>query len=230
MRKKNYKNIALIVAGGNGSRYGGDIPKQYLSINNQSILSLVVNKFLNHNSIDAVMVGINENHLELYNKAIESLDLLPYSLSGTRRQDTVRNLLEAVAEYSPDNVLIHDSARIFIDNETIEDLIQSLEHYKGAIAATRVNDTIKKTDGRKVLKTISRDNMFLAQTPQAFDYKTILSLHRQYQGEDFTDDSALCERDGIEVKVIDSPIMNFKITREIDFEFAKKIMSSENGK
>lgn len=230
MRKKNYKNIALIVAGGNGSRYGADMPKQYLSINNQSILRLVVNKFLHHNSVDAVMVGINETHLELYNKAVEGLDLLPYSLGGERRQDSVRNLLEAVAEYSPENVLIHDSARIFIDNETIEDLIKSLKDYKAAIAATRVNDTMKKTDGVKVLKTISREAMFLAQTPQAFDYKTILSLHRKYKEKDFTDDSALCEFEGIDVKIVDSQMINFKITREIDFEFAKKIMSLENEK
>lgn len=218
------------MAGGSGSRYGSDIPKQYLSINNQSILRFIVNKFLNHQSIDAVMVGISDGHLELYKNAVEDLDLLPHALSGARRQDTVRNLLEAVAEYSPENVLIHDAARIFIDNETIENLIQSLENYKGAIAATRVNDTMKKTDGIRVLKTIPRENMFLAQTPQAFEYKTILSLHRKYKAEDFTDDSALCEREGIDVKIIDSPMINFKITREIDFEFAKKIMSLENAK
>ena len=150
------------MAGGSGSRYGSDIPKQYLSINNQSILRFIVNKFLNHQSIDAVMVGISDGHLELYKNAVEDLDLLPHALSGARRQDTVRNLLEAVAEYSPENVLIHDAARIFIDNETIENLIQSLENYKGAIAATRVNDTMKKTDGIRVLKTIPRENMFLA--------------------------------------------------------------------
>ena len=229
--KKHYNNIALIVAGGSGSRFGSDIPKQYAHIRNSPVLRIVVEKFIAHEDIDAVIVAINEDHLDLYKKAVEGIEILPYSVAGRLRQDTVRYALEEIQKYSPKNILIHDAVRILVEDKTITELLESLNYYQAAIAATPVNDTIKySSDGMTITKTISREGMFMAQTPQAFDYKTILSLHHKYKGHSFTDDSLICEQEGIKVRLVEASARNFKITTKQDLIIAEKIMEGKNGR
>ena len=225
MSENHYKNIAIIVAGGSGSRFGGEVPKQYSCIGNRTLLSIVVEKFVNHKDIDAVIVGINDRYLDLYQKSVDGLKVLPYCNAGEFRQDTVRNCLESIKQYNPKNVLIHDAARILIEDDVISNLLVSLKDYSAAISACKVQDTLKYSgDGVSIEKTIDRHGIFMAQTPQAFDYDLILSLHIKYQGCDYSDDSLLCEKDGVGVRLIESSLRNFKITTKEDFELAKFII------
>lgn len=224
MRKRNANNIAIIVAAGSSRRYGGKTPKQYLEITGKSILRLVVEKFNNHPDIDAVIVSVNNNSVAMYKSAVSGIDLLPHVIGGETRQKSVCNALEKIKNYSPKKVLIHDAARILVDEDIISDLISELDRSKAVIPASNVRDTIKYAENNIIKKTIPRDNLFLAQTPQAFEYETILNLHRKYSDLDFTDDSSLCEHDGLDVSIVDSSMLNFKITTKEDFELAKKIL------
>ena len=107
-----FNTIALIVAAGVAKRFGVATPKQYLLINDKSILQIVIEKFLQHPQIDAVAVIINDSHQELYQKFTKNLDLLPPILGGKERQDSVRLGLLSIAKYEPEKVLIHDAARL----------------------------------------------------------------------------------------------------------------------
>ncbi len=224
MRKRNANNIAIIVAAGSSRRYGGDTPKQYLEISGKPILRLVVEKFNNHPDIDEVIVSVNSNYVSMYESAVSGIDLLPHVIGGNTRQKSVYNALEEIKDYSPKKVLIHDVARILIDEGTIAAIISTLDNAKAVIPAVNVRDTIKYAEHNIIKKTILRDNLFLAQTPQAFEYQTILNLHRKYSDLDFTDDASLCEHNGLDVSVVESSILNFKITTKEDFELAKKIL------
>lgn len=230
MRKQTYNNIAIIVAGGISRRVYGEIPKQYLPINNSTPLRICAEKFLKHKDVDAVIVVINKDHKSLYEKSVEGLDILGYVYGGKERQDSVRNALEEIKKYSPRNVLVHDASRIFFEGKHISALLKNLNTYKGSIVAVPVNDTVKYCEGDKINKTISRENMFLAQTPQVFDYKTISSLHQKYKDEFFSDDASLCEDAGVDIAVVKSSILNFKITTSQDFELAKIVIGSEYEK
>lgn len=217
-------NIAIIVAAGTGSRCVDGMPKQFLNIKGKTILRRVVERFVGHEYIDSTVVVINDNHIDMYKKSVEGLEVLPYVIGGSTRQKSVSHALKAIEKYAPQNVLIHDAARIFIDDETISKLVSELDKSNAAIAATRVKDTIKHAKHGSIEATKDRENMFLAQTPQAFKYDIISMLHDKYSGENFTDDSSLCEKENINVKIIETSMENFKITTKDDFELAEKII------
>ncbi len=224
-----YKTIAVIVAAGEGTRLAQKTPKQYNKIAGKTILRRSIEKFLYHPAIDAVIVGINRNHIQLYKNTIANLKVLPYVVGGNTRQETVFNVLQELAyKYSPVKLLIHDAARIFVDNNVIKELVDCLDEHEAAIAALPVTDTVKRADDSMVIKkTISRDNLFLAQTPQAFKFNFIYELHKLYSNINFTDDSALVEHHGKKVGIVSSSLANFKITTKEDLDFARQILEEK---
>lgn len=217
-------NVAVIMAAGNSARFDDTIPKQYMKVAGESILRRVVTKFINHELIDAVIVVIGADHVELYQQEIGGLEVLPYAIGGERRQDSVRNALDALSQYSPKNVLIHDAARIFIEDSVITDTINALDVYEGASAAAKLVDTLKYSKDHVIERTVARDNLFLAQTPQGFRYDIIHALHREHKAMDFTDDAGLFEHAGKQVKIVSSPLRNFKITTSEDLMLAHNIL------
>ena len=119
----NYRNIetvALIVSAGRGTRISGKIPKQYLPLGGETILSKTNRLFINHPGIDAVRVVIHPDDQDLYKTAISGLDLLSPVYGGIERQDSVRYGLESFEELGPKNVLIHDSVRPFVSGSLID--------------------------------------------------------------------------------------------------------------
>ena len=105
--------FALVLAAGRGARFGGMLPKQYLSLGGSSVLRHAVNAFARHPRIDGVLVTIRPEDREMYDRALAGLDLLPPVPGGAERQDSVRLGLEALAPHRPERVLIHDGARPF---------------------------------------------------------------------------------------------------------------------
>ena len=224
-----FNTIALIVAAGLGKRFDNETTKQYLLINGKSVLQIVVEKFLQHQQIDAVAVVINDSYSSLYQKATENLDLLPPISGGKERQDSVRLGLLSIAKYEPERVLVHDVARMFFTSQLISDLLAELDRYEGAIPVCPITDTIKQVDQNHVVqKTISREEIFCVQTPQAFKYKTILNAHQSLSEGRFTDDASLLEQQNIPVKAVITNNKNFKITTNEDFLLAKFLIGERH--
>lgn len=221
-----FKNIALIVAAGQGTRLSQDIPKQYLKINGQTLLEISINKFLNHPDIDAVIVVISKDQQALYDKNIKPHSkLLQPVYGGKERQDSVRLGLEYINQYSPTNVLIHDAARIFLSIGDITKLLNALDEKTAACLVSPTPDTMRYIISN-TSKIVSRENMYATQTPQAFRYKIIKDLHSNAKEIKLTDDIALLEISNItDIKFVPAPISNFKITTEQDYELAKQIMT-----
>lgn len=225
------KNAALIVASGRGSRAGGDIPKQYQNIAGKAVLWHTIKQFITHDQIDSIIVVIHPDDVDLYEQAIEGLDsakILPHTFGGTERQYSVTHGLKAISHLQPQNILIHDGARPFVEHGLIDELISACDEYLGAIAATPITDTIKlvKNKGDATIdKTLDRDLLWAAQTPQAFDFNEIIKAHAQVSqsGEDklFTDDAAIFEYLDIAVKLVKSSAENIKITHPEDFKQAE---------
>ena len=208
------KNIALIVAGGSGLRIGGSKAKQYLSINGKNILRVAIEQFLKNPAVDAVKVVIAKGHENEYAEATKGLSLLPFCYGGKTRQESVLNGLMDLKELNPKTVLIHDAARPFVTQEIIYNVVNMLEIFKAVDVGITPKDTIKQNDAE--ISLLDRSKLYCTQTPQGFDFQTILSLHSKYKSEEATDDISLAIKDNIEVGIALGDYKNIKITTPED--------------
>jgi len=217
--------VALIVAAGRGHRAGGELPKQYRLLAGQSLLHRSCAAFMNHPRIDAVGAIIHADDAEIYAESTAGLELLPPVHGGATRQDSCRNGLESLAGLAPRQVLIHDAARPFVDDVTIDAVLDALAGAPGAIAAIPVTDTLKKAAAEnRVAGTVEREGLWRAQTPQGFHYDDILAAHRALAGRRLTDDAAVAEAAGIDVALAPGNEDNFKLTTEEDFVRAERML------
>ncbi len=214
------KTIALIVAGGFSSRFNSKIPKQYTS----SILSQTIKKFLSA-KIDQIQVVIRPEDLDLYNQQTIGLDLLPPCFGGPTRGNSVQNGLEAIAKYQPDLVLVHDACRPFISvnmiNQIIEQLKSNPQH--AVIPCIKIVETLKRIT-EDHLELIDRENLFLIQTPQGFNFNMLLNAYRNNTNF-YTDESSLIESQNLPIIYIPGERENIKITYQDDTRIKMDIRS-----
>ncbi|MDG1708155.1 MAG: bifunctional 2-C-methyl-D-erythritol 4-phosphate cytidylyltransferase/2-C-methyl-D-erythritol 2,4-cyclodiphosphate synthase [Emcibacteraceae bacterium] len=218
------KNAAIIVAAGRGHRLGGEIPKQYLDIGGTPVLRRTIDIFKDNPLIDYIQVIIHPDDHELYENAIGDLELPTPIHGGDTRQQSVLNGLEAISDISPEYVYIHDAARPFLNQNILNDLIEIVEVSGAVIPALKVTDTIKYMGTDKIDSTLDRNYLYRAQTPQAFRYKAIFMAHRRFENDDMTDDSAIAEKRGLQVRIIAGSENNFKITTSEDLTKAEMMV------
>ena len=228
------KTAALIVAAGRGSRAGDGLPKQYRPLptgDGQTVLATTLAAFATHPAITTLVTVIHKDDVELYNisiKDIENNDNFLFVFGGQERQDSVLNGLLALQEIGPDHVLIHDAARPYVSHALIDDCLAALVNHDAAIAALPVTDTLKRAENGTITATVSRDNLFRAQTPQAFAYPAILAAHENAPAG-LTDDAAVAEAAGLSVALVAGDPHNIKLTHEEDFMTATLLPRTGSG-
>jgi 2-C-methyl-D-erythritol 4-phosphate cytidylyltransferase/2-C-methyl-D-erythritol 2,4-cyclodiphosphate synthase len=197
---------AILVAAGSGSRFGAEIPKQFLMIAGKPVIRHAAEALANDVHLlqpvgDADAIG----------NALTGLTHLPVVPGGATRQDSVRAGLEALEAHAPDVVLVHDAARPFIPAGTVADLLRAIERVPGAIPALPVADTLKHVLDGLIIGTVPRDGLFRAQTPQGFRFLALLAAHRSgLVGA--TDDASLMEAAGEAVAIVAGSDDNIKLT------------------
>ncbi len=212
---KNPKCAVVIVAGGSGARMGADVPKQYLEIEEKTILRHTIDAFAGYD----VQVVIGKEDRDLYDKSVVGLNLSEPVIGGATRQESVFNGLQALAKERLDYVLIHDAARPFVCKALIERVVEKLQAGAQAVVPViAINDTVKQHRGGVITQTVDRNSIAAVQTPQGFVFQTIYDLHQRAQGMEFTDDAGICEDFGIQVHLVDGDIKNQKITTEDDLK------------
>lgn len=219
------QTIALIVAAGEGLRMGGGLPKQYRKLHGTSVLRRSVETFLAHPAVDEVRVVIHPSHSALYENAVAGLALPAPIHGGATRQVSVRNGLLALQEQAPRLVLVHDAARCLIDAATITRTITALAEHKAVLPVLPVVDTLKRVADGAVAATLPREGVYSAQTPQGFDYATLLQLHLADSASAATDDASLAEAAGLRVECVAGHENNFKLTREEDWMRAESLLT-----
>lgn len=223
--------VALIVAAGRGSRAGEGVPKQYRSLNGRTILERTLDCFLTHPRVDHVIVVIHPDDRDLYRASIRQSAsdprLLPAAYGGETRQDSVKNGLEALSQFTPDLVLVHDAARPFVSNGLIDRAIDAATAWGAAVPGIPVTDTIKLIGAEgMVASTPDRATLRAVQTPQAFRFGDLIEVHRKAAASSglhaFTDDGALAEWAGLSVHVFPGEASNIKLTHPSDFAEAEQ--------
>jgi 2-C-methyl-D-erythritol 4-phosphate cytidylyltransferase/2-C-methyl-D-erythritol 2,4-cyclodiphosphate synthase len=235
---------AIIVAAGSGQRFGSDLPKQYQPLNGKPVLAHSLAAFEQHPQIERIVVTYHPDHWEYLEPVLQDFPKATAVKGGATRQESVSLALESLAgtergkeaEPAPgsspgqapatwsgvpserqnvahgaqsNKVLIHDAARPNLSQQLISKMIENPS--PAAVPVTPVTDTIKHQNGH----TLDRSELFAAQTPQAFDFETILRLHREAKTE-VTDDAMLAEEAGINVALIEGEVQNRKITTKDD--------------
>jgi len=227
--------VALIVAAGQGERFGAERPKQYLELLGQPLLRRSVLAFLRHPLVTGVQVVIQPAHRALYDAAVGDLDLPEPVAGGAARQESCRLGLEALDRRAPggrpQRVLIHDAARPLIDAATITRVIAALTDAPGAIAALPVVDTLKRDGGGFCAGTVPRVGLWRAQTPQGFRFDDILAAHRRCAGTgtELTDDAAVAESAGLGVALVHGHPDNLKVTTTEDLARAARLLAGADA-
>jgi 2-C-methyl-D-erythritol 4-phosphate cytidylyltransferase len=218
---------AIVAAAGRGTRLGRR--KQLLDLLGKPVVAWCLERFASSPSIDGVIVACEADEVVPCDRLARSVcgsKLTAVVNGGERRQDSV---LAALARVPPESdiVLVHDGARPFIDAEMIERVLTAARTYGAAVAGVPVKDTVKQVgDGGAVLRTIPRDQLIAAQTPQAFARDILFRAHQAAEAEGFlgTDDAMLVEWAGIAaVHVVDGSYENIKITTPEDLAAARTI-------
>ncbi|MBV9859410.1 MAG: 2-C-methyl-D-erythritol 4-phosphate cytidylyltransferase, partial [Alphaproteobacteria bacterium] len=221
---------ALIVAAGRGTRFGGELPKQYLRLSGTLLLRHSVRAFAEHPRIAGVLVAIRPEDRDLFDQAVSGLDLMAPVPGGAARQDSVRLGLEALAVQRPDCVLIHDGARPFPAQPVIDRVLDALDCAPAAIPGLALRDTVKRVDDKgRVHGTLDRSGLWRAQTPQGFRFPEILAAHRAAAGRELTDDAAVAEAAGITPVVVQGAEENIKVTTPEDLAAAEGLFAARLG-
>ena len=215
---------ALIAAGGRGLRFGSAQPKQLLSLGGRSILERSVDAFRNCGVIDDVVVALPPEFAETPPPSLlGGAKPIEIVAGGARRQDSVAHAFARVVDRA-DIVVIHDAARPFVTDETIRRTVAAAAESGAAITAMAALDTVKRAgvDG-VVTATLPRDEIYLAQTPQAF--RTSVLKEALALGSDATDEATLAEQAGHRVQIVEGDPRNLKITTPADLAIAERLLS-----
>ncbi|ACL06070.1 2-C-methyl-D-erythritol 4-phosphate cytidylyltransferase [Desulfatibacillum aliphaticivorans] len=228
---------AVIVAGGSGLRMGASVRKQYLEVLGRPILARTIEVFDQCPDVDRIILVVPQEDFDLCREQVLApltlatpLDLAP---GGIRlRQESVYNGLRAC---DPQTTIaaIHDGVRPFVTAEAVSRCIHGAEESGACMLGVPAFDTLKLTDEKgRILKTVDRANMWLAQTPQAFSYPLIMEAHEKALAEGFegTDDASLVERLGKTVHIIEGGRNNIKITTPEDLALAQALLKADLGR
>jgi len=223
---------AIIVAAGKGIRMEGMMRKQYLDLSGRPVLAHSIMTFDSCSLVDEIFLVIPREDVEYCQKKIISLLDLKNHINlvhgGDKRQDSVYNGLKAITK-NTETVVIHDGVRPFIQPEDLKECILVSKKYDACILGTPASDTLKRVNKSDIIETtLSRENIWLAETPQAFKYDLILNAHETARRDGYvgTDDASLVERMGKDVKIINGGRFNIKITKKEDLVLAKAMFDA----
>ena len=205
------KYDAIVVAAGKGNRANLGYNKTFFKMpNNKTVLENSCHLFLEDQDCENLIVVTNK---DLFDAVIKN-DKIIVVEGGKERKDSVYNGLQKVkSEY----VLVHDAARPYLNKESLEELKKEIEKNGSAILAKKAIDTIKVVDGNKVVKTLDRNTIYLAETPQGFKTDLIKKCYEECDDINFTDEASLVESLGYDVYVVEDKYNNKKLTTETDF-------------
>ncbi len=217
---------AVIVAAGASTRMGDAGDKTLADIGGEPLIARTVDVFERCDAVTAIVLVVSERNREAVAALREAKGwrkALPPIAGGARRQDSVRAGLDALPPEC-DWVLVHDGARPFVTPRMIEDGLAAAAATGAAIAVVPAFDTVKRIagDGR-VVETLDRSELAMVQTPQVFRRSLLERAHAEV-ADDVTDDAAMVERIGVEVRTFDGARSNIKVTTPEDLVIASALL------
>lgn len=226
-------NIAIILAGGSGTRMGSDIPKQFIDIYGKPLIIHTIESFDVNNNIDYIAVVCKkewQEDLKIWTRKFGINKLKWIIDGGETRQESIYSALENIREDVKDDdiVVIHDAARPLISQRIINDNVMGAKVYDAVDTVIPTADTIVKSKDSKTINSVPlRKELYLGQTPQSFKYKLIFKAHEyaiKNNKGDATDDCQLVLNLNEKVNLVNGDKLNFKITTFEDLLLLKAVI------
>ena len=221
---------AIVVAAGQGARFGSETPKQFHLVGGVPIVLRALRSFTSHPDVAHVVLVLPAEHVAhppAFLSAFSALSPLSVVTGGIHRGDSVRAGLAAL-NVDCGVVLVHDGARPFVERSLIDRIIEYVRRGEGAVPAIPLSDTLKEVaedDPTRIVRTRPRARLWRAQTPQGFP-RTILEeahAHAAHVGRRATDDAALVEAMGVTVRLVPDSSRNIKVTTPEDLALAEML-------
>ncbi len=214
------KVIAIIVAAGKGKRFGQK--KQFLPLKGKLLLEHSLEAFNTHPLLDGIILVLDDlkqwvNLKEKYSKIIEVVQ------GGDRRTDSVYSGFKRIKSQGDDIVLIHDGVRPIVTHDLITRVIESTKEKGAVIPVVQIEEAVKYCEKNEIIKTLEREKIFRAQTPQGFVYKILKDAFMKAQRENYSgpDEAFLVEKIGLKVYTVEGDPKNIKITKPKDLKIAE---------
>lgn len=230
------KTFVILPSGGEGKRFGGPLPKQYIKVKGREILAHTVSIFEDCNMIDEIVIAASENFFELINNLVKENNFLkPVRIvkGGKERQDSVFNALSSLSCSADDLIVVHDAVRPMLSQSILEASLNSAKTFDNVVVAIKARDTLiefNNLENLSVENYVDREKIFYAQTPQIFRFSILMEAMKKAQKEGFlgTDESMLVKRAGYPVKIVNGSSLNFKITNYDDLKLFDTLVRFNN--
>lgn len=215
--------VAVIVAGGSGTRMGNDLPKQFLKLKGREILLYSVDAFINAYADIKIILVLPKDYISLTKALIgeqnytTSIDVVE---GGATRFDSVKNGLHHVGD--AEIVFVHDAVRCLVTPKLIRECSTSAETKGSAVPVIPVRDSMRRVDTHSNTSTIiNRENLVVVQTPQTFKKNILVSAFNVSYSPQFTDEATVVEAAGQKIHLIPGEETNIKITFPEDLDYAE---------
>lgn len=223
-------NTAVILAGGTGTRFGENIPKQYIEVGGKPVIAYCLEIFEKHPLIDCIQVVAEELWHKYIIEYINSDKFKGFSKPGKTRQLSVYHALCDVQKYSDESgcVIIHDAARPMVSATMITECLEALREHDGALPVLPMKDTVYQSDdGKCISNLIERRTLYAGQAPEAFRLAVYKAANDALMPNKILSISGSTEpavMAGMDVALISGDENNFKITTRADMEHFKEIL------
>ena len=220
-------NLAIILSGGTGKRFDISKPKQFYKLNKKTIIETTVEKFVNSNFFNYIIVVSHKDFFK-FTKNLFNNKNIKVILGGENRQKSVFNGLSVAKSFDPKYVLIHDAVRPFFSMNLLKRVLKNLEGEISVIPSINVYDSVRYFNKKKY-SNVFRENLKLIQTPQGFCFNSIYEAHKKNKESIHTDDSMILYELKNKIKLIKGEKINFKITTKEDYKIGKLIVKENNN-
>jgi 2-C-methyl-D-erythritol 4-phosphate cytidylyltransferase len=226
----------IIPAAGTGNRMANVLPKQYLPLAGKPMISHTIQTFFLHPRIASIHVALSADDIFWRDLPLDPTSKLKlHYTGGETRSETVLNTLRAIEVADDDWILVHDAARPGLTHALLDNLLNILENDAvGGLLALPLADTLKQADAEnRTQKTIPREHLWQAQTPQMFRYGVLKHALQANNGAAsrpaFTDEAEAIEALGLQPKLVQGELRNLKVTYPQDLEMLEALFNKEKA-
>lgn len=230
--------VALILSGGNGTRLGSDIPKQYIEIYDRSVISYSIEQLSCHENIDGIQIVAAAQWHEKITACLEKYDrnrkFKRFSVPGANRQLSIYNGITDIRTYADDLdiVLIHDAARPMLSARMISECLDAMQGHDGVVPVLPMKDTVYQSlDGKKISALVNRSEIYAGQAPEAFKIGAYYEANRRLFPDKILKVNGSTEpavMAGMDMVMIAGDEENFKITTREDLERFREIIKQRS--
>jgi 2-C-methyl-D-erythritol 4-phosphate cytidylyltransferase len=224
------KTVAIIVAGGSGTRFGAELPKQFLELGGKPILMRSIEAFANSGNCPVdVIVTLPSDQMDLWQRLCDRYGFdVPHRVvpGGETRWHSVKHALDSMGDVNEvDIIAVHDGVRPMVTADVICRTIAAARRDGAAIPVVALNDSVRQVVG-EASHALDRSTLRAVQTPQAFDARLLLDAYSLPYQPTFTDDASVVEQLGHPITLVEGDPHNLKITRPMDLALAEYLLNS----